>query len=174
MATVAVNKAILEISLVLAEELAKIVRQKKQKKKRIWVREWITRRRAQGASNNLLCELKIERPGDYKNFLRMNQQQFHFLLEQVKFKITKQDTLMREALSPRIKLEITLRYLASGDSLKSLEYLYRVPKSTISSFLVEVLEAIYEALEGYIKVSNKGLLETTNTSLLFLLKDNII
>nr|CAH7747429.1 unnamed protein product [Callosobruchus chinensis]CAH7747430.1 unnamed protein product [Callosobruchus chinensis] len=37
---------------------------------------------------------------------------------------------MRDAISSKVKLEITLRYLATGDSFKSLEFLYRIPKST--------------------------------------------
>lgn len=69
---------------------------------------------------------------------------------------------MREALSSRIKLEIVLRYMATGDSFKSLEYIYRVPKCTISSFLVEVLEAVYEVLEEFIKVRNKEQVITNN------------
>lgn len=80
-----------------------------------------------------------------------------YLLQKVTPNIIKSDTAMRQALSPRIKLEIVLRYLATGDSFKSLEYLYRVPKCTISSFLVEVLEAVYEVLEEYLKVRNKEL-----------------
>ena len=154
MATVEVNKAILQTVLVLARELEENMRKKKQRKKRtLWVRHWISRRGRLGASNNLLRELKLEEPTDYKNFLRMNGQQFDQLLEKVKYRISKKDTAMREALSPQIKLEITLRYLATGDSFRSLEYLYRVPKSTISSFLVQVLEAVYEVLQEFIKVS---------------------
>lgn len=60
---------------------------------------------------------------------------------------------MRNALSPKLKLEITLRYLATGDSYKSLQYLYRVSKSSICSFLPDVFEAIYEGLKEYIQVT---------------------
>jgi len=66
--------------------------------------------------------------------------------------IQKEDTVMRQAIPAKIKLEITLRYLATGDSLASLQYLYRVPKCTISTFLGEVLDAIYNGLKEHIKV----------------------
>ncbi|XP_050315869.1 uncharacterized protein LOC126750338 isoform X1 [Anthonomus grandis grandis] len=59
---------------------------------------------------------------------------------------------MRAALPARSKLQITLRYLASGCCFRTLECLYRVPKSSISKFLPAVLEAIYESLEMYIQV----------------------
>lgn len=40
----------------------------------------------------------------------------------------KKNTIMRNVIPAAIKLQIMLRYLASGDSLSSLQYLYRVPK----------------------------------------------
>ncbi|XP_074037262.1 putative nuclease HARBI1 [Leptinotarsa decemlineata] len=59
---------------------------------------------------------------------------------------------MRQALTPKIKLQVTLRYLATGDSFKSLEYLFRVPKNTISKFIPETCKAIIKELEEFIKV----------------------
>ncbi|KAJ8928711.1 hypothetical protein NQ314_018721 [Rhamnusium bicolor] len=74
------------------------------------------------------------------------------LLSIVGPKIQKQSTWFRQPISARTKLEITLRYLASGDSLTSLQYLYRVPKNTISIFLPKVLTAIYDVLQSFIMV----------------------
>ena len=76
---------------------------------------------------------------------------FDDLLSMIEHKVQKKSTWFREPISARIKLEITLRYLASGDSLTSLQYRYRVPKNTISVFLPEVLSAIYEVLRPFIK-----------------------
>lgn len=50
-------------------------------------------------------------------------------------------------------MKITLRYLATGDSYKSLQYLYRVFASSICSFLPDVFDAIYEGLIEYIQVT---------------------
>ena len=47
-------------------------------------------------------------------------------------------------MEPGLKLAITLRYLATGNSYKSLEYDFRVANSTISLFVPQVCEAIYE------------------------------
>lgn len=101
----------------------------------------------------LLKELAIEDKAGYKNFLRMSEAMFNELLSKVRPKIFKQDTNMREAIPAEIKLQITLRYLATGDSYSSLAYLYRVPKNTISNFMKNVLEEIYSALQEFIKVS---------------------
>nr|CAH7747636.1 unnamed protein product [Callosobruchus chinensis] len=62
----------------------------------------------------------------------MNEEQFNNLLEKVTPTFSHTNTLMRDAISFKVKLEIALRYLATGDSLKSLEFLYRMPKNYIS------------------------------------------
>lgn len=59
---------------------------------------------------------------------------------------------MRSALPENLKLQVACRFLATGDSLASLQYLYRVPKCSISKFLPDVFDAIYEALQDYIMV----------------------
>jgi hypothetical protein len=110
------------------------------------------RRNTLGASNTLLVEWTSEDRDMYKNHLRMSQEQFFELLSKVKLYIEKQDTNMRECIPAHVKLQITLRYLAAGDSFGSLEALYRVPRTTISKFLPEVLNAIYLSLEDFIKV----------------------
>lgn len=61
---------------------------------------------------------------------------------------------MRFAISSRVRLAITLRFIGSGDSYRSLEFLSRVSRKTISKFVPEVLEAIVEALQSeQLKVS---------------------
>lgn len=64
---------------------------------------------------------------------------------------------MRDALPAKLKLEIACQYLATGDSLSSLQYLYRVPKCLISKFLPTVFEVLYEALQEFIEVIMKNI-----------------
>ena len=66
-------------------------------------------------------------------------------------KVRKQDTVMRPAISSKTKLEV-MRYLATGDSFRSLGLMFRMPHNTISSFLPDVLAAIYDSLSPFIKV----------------------
>lgn len=129
-----------------------------RKKRRWWTRPWIQRREELGASSRLLQELKEEDPETYKNVLRMSPPKFQELLELVEPLIKKQDTRLRNAIPCKIKLQITLRYLATGDSFRSLALLFRVPHNSISVFLPEVLAAIFEVLKPFIKVSNNMLL----------------
>ncbi|PNF22512.1 hypothetical protein B7P43_G14377 [Cryptotermes secundus] len=129
-----------------------MVEQLRRRKKRKWVLDWIRRRDQLGASARLMRELAEEDPKGYRNIMRMAEVKFEELLEMVSPLIRKKDTVMREALSAKTKLEIALRYLSAGESLKSLQYLFRVPHNTISTFLPEVLGAIFEVLQPYIKV----------------------
>ncbi|KAJ8927900.1 hypothetical protein NQ314_019528 [Rhamnusium bicolor] len=93
------------------------------RKGRICVKKWIARRQNLGASDRLLRELSTEDSASFKNHLRMRKENFDDLLQHVTPYIEKINTLMRDALSAELKLQVTLRYLASGDSLKSL-FLY--------------------------------------------------
>ena len=49
---------------------------------------------------------------------------------------------MRELIRVGIKLAVTLRFLANGNSYKSLQYSFRVETSTICKFIPEVCKAI--------------------------------
>lgn len=140
---------VLVLGAIVQEELKNTICRKQKKK---WVREWISRRDKLGASCTLLKELAEEDPTAYRNSLRISTTKFNTLLQMVENSIQKTNTVMRMAISSRVKLEITLRYLATGDSFKSLEYLFRVPECTISKFLPEVLTAISEVLRPYLKV----------------------
>nr|XP_022911187.1 protein ALP1-like [Onthophagus taurus] len=139
----------LVLGAVLQEELKNTICEKRKRK---WVREWISRRDKLGASCTLLKELAEEDSTAYRNSLRISTTNFNKLLQMVEDSIQKTNTVMRLAIPTRVKLEITLRYLATGDSFKALEYLLRAPECTISKFLPEVLTAISDVLKPYLKV----------------------
>lgn len=152
---VLVGECVKIIAILLKQELQNVLfnMRKKRKTRRFWVRQWILRRNQLGASEGLLKELASEDKEEYRNHLRMSEEKFNELLGKVQDRLKKQDTVMRQALSPKLKLQITLRYLATGDSFSTLASVYRVPKNTISNFLKDVCTAIYQALQDFIKVS---------------------
>lgn len=146
----AVSEGVIIVAALLRQEILR-----NRRKKRCWIKKWIARRGVLGASNNLCVELQIENEDDFKNMFRVNRTQFYYLLDKIGPSIQRQNTTMRNAIPARTKLEIVLKYLATGDSFGTLSQLFRVPRCTISTFLVEVLEAIYSVLEDFIKVSSK-------------------
>ncbi|KOB52176.1 Uncharacterized protein OBRU01_26387, partial [Operophtera brumata] len=124
------------------------VLEKKERKKRIWIREWMARR-SLGATRMILNELYHEDPREYKAVMRVTPEQVERLLNLIKTKIERQDTLMRDAIAARVKLEATLCFLSSGMSFRLLSVFFRISKASISKFIPEVCDAISEALDEY-------------------------
>jgi len=106
-----------------------------------------------GASTQLLVELAAEDSDSYRNHLRMSEAQLDFLLQKVSPLIQKADTFLRPALPAKLKLQITLHYLATGTCFRNLSALYRVPTCSISLMIPEVCKAIYYILDEFIQVS---------------------
>lgn len=97
------------------------VEERKRRKKRMWVRDWIDRRREYGAYTNLLNELKIEDSLQFRNFIRMSAVELEDLLCLVGPKIQKQDTVFRESIQASERLMVTLRFLATGKFTNIIE-----------------------------------------------------
>lgn len=75
--------------------------------------------------------------------MRMDPNTFFDLLEKVKPFITKQDTIMRACITPEARLEATLIYLSTGCSYRSLQYRTRISRQSLSSFIPDTCQAIY-------------------------------
>lgn len=123
---------------------------KKQKKKRWWKRRLLQN----GPRTSLLTKIKADDGALFQNFTRMSTEDFEHLLQLIAPYIQREDTNYQDSISPRMRLLITLRFLATGDSYKSLMYLFQVSCSTISLIVPEVCEAISKVLEDHIKVIN--------------------
>ena len=114
--------------------------------RRFWARPWLLRRLQFGHYERLMAELAAEDQEGFRNFQRIDLEIFRELLTRVGSRIEKQDTFMRKALSAGLRLAITLRFLATGDSYKSLEYNFRVTKNSICRIVPETCEAIVAEL----------------------------
>jgi len=84
----------------------------------------------------------------------MSSADFEKIINLIGPKVIKQDTNMRQAISVTVRLAVTLRFLATGDSYSSLQYLFGISKQIISCIIPEVCMAIVEVLKEYVKVSN--------------------
>lgn len=87
----------------------------------------------------------------------MTENCFNFLLVKMQTQIQRKDTHLRSAIPAKTKLQAVLYLLATGCSLRTLTHIFRLGKSTISEFIVEVCEIIYESLKEVIKVRYKQL-----------------
>lgn len=125
---------------------------RENKRRREWVRP-LLRRKSKNVFNNLLKEMCLEDSHAFQEFHRMSRENFTELLRLVSPRIKRQDTKLRESISPAQRLSLTLRYLATGESRRSLEFQYRISHSLISSIIPEVCDALYATLkETYLKL----------------------
>jgi len=114
-----------------------------RRRRTCWVRPWLQRRVLLGQYDTLMNELRIEARGGFKAFLRMEADVFMQILGRVEDRISK-SAQARPPLAPGLKLAITLRFLATGNSYRSLAFDFRVAHNTISLFIPEVCDAITE------------------------------
>lgn len=73
----------------------------------------------------------------------MDKMHFDYLVERLFPYLEKQDTVMRESIKPREQCCLFLRYVASGESFRSLEYQFRISRRSIS----RVAQAIIDKLQ---------------------------
>lgn len=85
--------------------------------------------------------------------MRMTGENFDVLLALISPRIQKTNTMMRDAIPAKIKLEICMTYLVTGVSYRWLQNHFRVSMSAISKFIPEVCIAISEELKDFIQVN---------------------
>lgn len=82
----------------------------------------------------------------FRNYFRMTATQFEELLLMVAPQISKQ-TVIRKSISAEERLSLTLRFLASDDSMTSISYQYLVGLTTVSNIIDETCSAIWSNLQ---------------------------
>lgn len=126
--------------------------EKKRKKKSVWSKQWL-RERERWSHLKLLHHLRENNEEDYKNYLRMGESEFNYLLELVTPLISKTDTKLRAPISAEHRLVATLRYLATGRSLEDLKFSCAISPQALGKIIPETCRAIYEVLKNeFIKV----------------------
>ena len=66
--------------------------------------------------------IRNDSPEDYKNYLRMSDENVQYLIAKVKLLIAKQNTLMRNAIIPEACIAATLLFLVTGRSFEDLKF----------------------------------------------------
>ena len=140
--------AAIVISLLLRRE-ERVPRLKKRK-----TREWIKKRVEKGLYANLILELSSDDPLGFREMMRMSREQCHEILEKIEPYISKQATVMGgHPISAGERLALTLRFLATGESFRSLHFQFRISRRAVSYIVYEVCKAIHDVLGAvYLKV----------------------
>ena len=140
--------AYLVIALILDED----------KKKRGPARLWIRRREEERMFSNLVQELLVEDPKTYREMMRMNYESFKQILGFIEPYITpKQSTIETKIVSPAERLVLTIQFLATGETFRSLHFQFRIGERGISYIIEEVTGAIVRHLgKEHIKTSSNS------------------
>ena len=118
-----------------------------RRKRRLWSREWLLRRELYGDYENLLWELHREDCRGFRTFIRIPREFFEEMVAKITPAVVKKDTRLRKALPVGLKLAVTLRFLATGNSYTSLSFSFRTSKSAISLFVPIVCRALINAYQ---------------------------
>ena len=122
-------------------------RRRRQRRQRLcWVRDWLSHgdRLRHSHYYNLMESLRLRDPERFKNFTRLEPALFDELLDRIRHRITKHNTNYRDAIEPGLKLAVTLRHLATGNSYVDLGYSFRFGDNSISLFVPEVCQAVID------------------------------
>ncbi len=131
---------------IVAVQHQQVVRQRRLRwQRRWWCQLWLLKWQAFGQFENLMVELRIEDPATFQSFVQYVPAMFQEMVDSLTPLISKLDTNYCKALEPGLKLAITLCYIATGDSSKSLKYGFRVAYNSICVVIAEISSAIVDA-----------------------------
>ncbi|XP_077560755.1 uncharacterized protein LOC144175564 [Haemaphysalis longicornis] len=129
----------------------KSLRKRKARSRSMWMRK-MCRHRKSGHSATLIPLLTRSDTEYFFDSMRMSAATFGQLLSLVGHAVPKRNTNSRESIAATTRLEIMLRFLASGDSLRSLSYALQVWMSPLSKIISETSLAIWNNLKDeYVK-----------------------
>ena len=127
-----------------AEDQAPPPRRPRRRPPKRWIKCWATpvQRLRFGYYNNLMAKLRADDQEEFFRMMRMTPAVFDELVTRLTPRLLKQDTRMRKALEPGLKVAITIRHLASGNKYSSVAYAFRISKKSVTKVVPEVCRAI--------------------------------
>ncbi|KAL7400386.1 hypothetical protein ABVT39_011185 [Epinephelus coioides] len=119
-----------------------LLRRRLQARKRVWVHPINERRQEQGAYHNLVQELRASTER-HRKYFRMSADEMDYVLSM----IGPDGHKFQKSHRVKTKLAVTLRYIATGDSMSSLAFNYRLGESTVAN---AVKDTCVRMIETYI------------------------
>ncbi|KAH9367442.1 hypothetical protein HPB48_021468 [Haemaphysalis longicornis] len=138
----AMSMIVLVCSLVLRRRRAQ-----QRKKRRVWVRPCWRYRDLEGQACTLLPRLRAKDEVFFRDFLRMTPSTFDTLAKLVGPVIERKETRFRKPISAHERPAITVRFLANGDSFRSLSFNFLIGRSTASNVVKDTCAAFWHILQ---------------------------
>lgn len=151
--------------ILLVAKIKKDKLRRNKRRNRIWTKNWLLN---ENFSNSALVnDLQKNSPSDFFNYTRMDRESFAQLYGLVESKIAKEDTVMRNSISAKRRLLVTLRFLATGSSYEDLKFTFGISAQAIGKIVIETCSAIIDVLQNEIKVSLCPQIETRSKNSMF-------
>ena len=143
-----------EADLATLVVLSELIESDDEKPRRGKTRDWIKRREEKGYFTNIIKELKIEDRIGFREMFRMDMADFEIILSKISDLITPRDKIGgTNPISADERLALTLRFLATGETFKSLHFQFRISVSAISYIIKGCCKAIVKRMAAeFIKV----------------------
>ena len=123
--------------------------------KRGKTRSWMRRRGEKGYFDNIFAELSVEDTGSFREMIRMSKEDYNYILRKIEKYITPRQIIGgHETINAKARLALTLRFLATGETYRSLCFQFRISRAAISYIIVQVCKAIRIHLAEYMIVPN--------------------
>ena len=123
--------------------IAFIVLDEDESKKWGKIRNWIKRRPLKGAFANIVQELRLEDTPGFKEMMRMNYETFLLTLTIIEpYNSPEESYRGNQTIKSSERLALTLRFLATGETYRSLSFQFRISCSAISYIVLSVCEAV--------------------------------
>lgn len=111
-------------------------RRRKDREVLVWMHDWLKKRSSFGANNCLISEFRASDHSQFNNFMRMNAETFDALHNLIAPIITKKDMNFRLSVPASDRLAVTLRFLATGKVLITLNaYMYKIKLQYVSTLV---------------------------------------
>uniref|UniRef100_A0A8C5LRV2 DDE Tnp4 domain-containing protein n=1 Tax=Leptobrachium leishanense TaxID=445787 RepID=A0A8C5LRV2_9ANUR len=131
--------------LVILAENPYLIQRMLRRKRRFWVNPLLVKRSRLGEFHHLHDDLQKD-AAKFFDYYRMRLETFTYILDAIRSSITKSSNF-RDTISPEERLTVTLRYLATGSSFKTLGYSFRISDVTVGRIVRETCKAIWDKLQ---------------------------
>ncbi|KAB0803165.1 hypothetical protein PPYR_00135 [Photinus pyralis] len=117
----------------------------KKRKRKMWVHPINMKRSTLGEFHHLFQDLQRDEIKFFQYF-RMSAPKFAECVNLLESQLTLENTTFRKAISKEERLAVTLRFLATGDTFRTIAFSYRLGETTVRNIVHTTCDAIWKIM----------------------------